>query len=128
MSTPTPASRPWSAYSPPRAFTPNCGSRTTTIRLAACLWCGHPWTTAALAIARAQAFPGSSLRCVTIEDLVALKLYAGGLGDHADVVELLARNPDVDLDAVRATASPFDRQAQLESLIEQSAVVRRRRR
>lgn len=68
------------------------------------------------------------MRCVTIEDLVALKLYAGGLGDHADVVELLARNPDVDLDAVRATASPFDRQAQLESLIEQSAVVRRRRR
>lgn len=83
-------------------------------------------TPAALAIARAQDLPGSLLRCVTIEDLVALKLYAGGLGDHADVIELLARNPEVDLEAVRATAAPFDRDARLESLIEQAAVVGRR--
>jgi hypothetical protein len=40
-------------------------------------------TPAGAAIARAQPLPGSSLRCVTIEDLVALKLYAGGLADHA---------------------------------------------
>ena len=82
-------------------------------------------TPAPMAIARAQPLPGSPLRCVTIEDLVALKLYAGGLSDHADVVELLARNPDVDLDAVRSAAAPFDRDARLEVLMEQAKARRR---
>lgn len=72
------------------------------------------------AIARAQPLQGSTLRCVIVEDLVALKLYAGGLSDHADVVELLARNPDVDLAAVRVAASPFDRDGVLDALIEQA--------
>jgi hypothetical protein len=62
--------------------------------------------------------PGSPLRCVTIEDLVALKRYAGGLSDHTDIVQLLARNPDADLAAIRATAAPFDAGGQLEALIE----------
>ena len=83
-------------------------------------------TPAAQAIARAQGLSGIALRCVTIEDLVALKLYAGGLGDHADVLQLLSRNPDVDLAAVRAAALPFDRDARLESLIEQAATLRPR--
>ena len=85
-------------------------------------------TPASQAIARAQSLLGSALRCVTIEDLVALKLYAGGLGDQADVVQLLARNPDVDLAEVRATALPFDRDAQLEGLIEQAIRLRARQR
>lgn len=85
-------------------------------------------TPAARAIARAMALSGTSLRCVTIDDLVALKLYAGGLTDYADVVQLLARNPDADLDAVREAAAPFDRQRQLESLIEQAMVLRARQR
>lgn len=85
-------------------------------------------TPAALAIARAQALSGTSLRCVTIEDLVALKLYAGGLTDHADVIQLLARNSEADLDAVREAAAPFDRQGKLESLIEQAMVLRGRQR
>lgn len=49
------------------------------------------------AIARAEPVTGTSLRCVTLEDLVAFKLYAGNLSDLADIVQLLARNPDVDL-------------------------------
>lgn len=85
-------------------------------------------TPATRAIARAMALSGTSLRCVTIDDLVALKLYAGGLTDYADVVQLLARNPDADLDAVREAAAPFDRQGQLESLIEQAMVLRARQR
>lgn len=85
-------------------------------------------TPAPQAIARAQALSDSALRCVKIEDLVALKLYAGGLADHADVVQLLARNREVDLSAVRAAASPFDRDGLLESLIEQALRSRDRQR
>ena len=88
----------------------------------------NPWNPVATpgptAIARAQALPDSALRCVTLPDLVALKLYAGGLGDQADIVQLLARNPDVHLPEVRAAAAPFDREGKLESLIEQATRLR----
>jgi hypothetical protein len=60
------------------------------------------------AIARATTLEGGRLRCVGLEDLVALKLYAGGLSDLADIAQLLAHNPEVDLDAVRAVASEYD--------------------
>lgn len=46
----------------------------------------------------------SVLRYVRLPDLIALKLYAGARQDHADVVELLARNADADLAEIRATA------------------------
>lgn len=43
---------------------------------------------------------GSCLRVAPIPQLVALKLYAGGLKSLADVVELLRRNPSVDLSQI----------------------------
>jgi len=48
--------------------------------------------------------------------------------DPADVIQLLARNSEADLDAVREAAAPFDRQGQLESLIEQAMLLRGRQR
>lgn len=87
----------------------------------------NPWRPARSpardAIARAQPLPGTSLRCVTIEDLVALKLYAGGLQDHADIVQLLARNPNVDPEILRRSAGPYDRDHVLDRLIEQAAAL-----
>lgn len=77
-------------------------------------------TPARAAIARAQPLPGSTLRCVTVEDLVAFKLYAGGIGDHADIVHLLAQNPDVDPAQIRTVAAPFDASGVLDALIEQA--------
>lgn len=44
--------------------------------------------------------PGSGLRLVPFPQLVALKLYAGGSKSRADIVELLRRNPEADLDAI----------------------------
>jgi len=44
---------------------------------------------------------GSHLRIVPLPHLVALKLYAGGTKSRADIVELLARNPDADMAAIR---------------------------
>ena len=44
---------------------------------------------------------GSRLRLVPIPHLIALKLYAGGHKSKADIVELIARNPELDLGEVR---------------------------
>ncbi len=44
--------------------------------------------------------PGSRLRIVPIPQLVALKLYAGGRASEADIIELLRRNPQVDLEGI----------------------------
>jgi hypothetical protein len=51
--------------------------------------------------------PGSPLKLVPLPQLVALKLYAGGLRSKADIVELLRRNPDVDLDEIRAVCKRY---------------------
>lgn len=51
--------------------------------------------------------PGSALRIAPIPQLVALKLYAGGLQSHADIVELLRRNPEVDSEALRETCRRY---------------------
>ncbi len=76
------------------------------------------------AITRAATLEGGRLRCVTLEDLVALKLYAGGLTDLADVAQLLVHNPEADLDAVRAVAAPYDEGRHLEALIAEAARIR----
>ena len=51
--------------------------------------------------------PGSLLRIMPIPQLVALKLYAGGWKSHADIVELLRRNPEADVDAIRETCRKY---------------------
>jgi hypothetical protein len=51
---------------------------------------------------------GSPLRLVPIAQLIALKLYAGGHKAKADIVELLARNPDLDLSEVRAVCARYE--------------------
>ncbi len=50
---------------------------------------------------------GSRLRLVPVPQLIALKLYAGGHKSKADIVELLARNPDIDLDEVRSVCARY---------------------
>lgn len=64
------------------------------------------------------------LRYVRLPDLIALKLYAGSRQDLADIVELLARNRDVDLAEVRRVAAPYDETAVLETLIAEAAARR----
>jgi hypothetical protein len=44
---------------------------------------------------------GSALKLVPIPHLIALKLYAGGRKSEADIVELLRRNPELDVESVR---------------------------
>lgn len=68
---------------------------------------------------------GSPLRLVPIPQLVALKLYAGGYKAKADIVELLARNPDADLADVRATCARY-RLDGIEALIAESGIERNR--
>lgn len=51
--------------------------------------------------------PGGVLRIAPIPQLVALKLYAGGSKSRADIVELLRRNPDADLEGILATCRKY---------------------
>ena len=62
---------------------------------------------------------GSRLRIVPLPHLVALKLYAGGTKSRADIVELLARNPDADMAAIRDLCQGW-RLRGLEPLIEEA--------
>lgn len=61
--------------------------------------------------------PSTPLRCATLAHLIALKLYAGGRRDQADVVELLRRNPGADLASVREVCARYGSGDLLEELI-----------
>lgn len=63
---------------------------------------------------------GSPLRLAPIPQLIALKLYAGGHKSKADIVELLARNPELDLAEVRAACKRYNL-AGLEELIAEAS-------
>ena len=54
-----------------------------------------------LADATLPMLAGGSLRIIPLANLVALKLYAGGMKSKADIVELLRRNPAADRDEIR---------------------------
>lgn len=45
--------------------------------------------------------PGSPLKLVPLPHLIALKLYAGGTKSKADILELLVRNPELDVENLR---------------------------
>lgn len=78
------------------------------------------------AVARAEVIDASSgLRCARLDDLVALKLDAGSRKDLADIVEVLARNPDADFELIRATCKQFDKDGVLETLIAEALAERR---
>lgn len=61
---------------------------------------------------------GSALRLVPLPQLVALKLYAGGIKSKADIVELLRRNPEADLGVIRETCAGY-RLRGLEDLLDE---------
>jgi hypothetical protein len=51
--------------------------------------------------------PDGALRVMPIPQLVALKLYAGGWKSLADIVELLRRNPQADLEKIGETCRKY---------------------
>lgn len=50
---------------------------------------------------------GSPLRLAPLPHLVALKLYAGGFKSKADIVELISRNPGLDLGEIRSLCTKY---------------------
>lgn len=72
----------------------------------------------ALAGNDARIRPGSELRLIPIAQLVALKLYAGGFRSKADIIELLRRNPETDLELIRETCRRY-RLRGLDALLEE---------
>ena len=51
--------------------------------------------------------PGSALKLAPLPQLVALKLYAGGLKSKADILELLRHNPAADLHDIMTTCQRY---------------------
>jgi len=51
--------------------------------------------------------PDSLLKVIPLPQLVALKLYAGGLKSKADIAELLIRNPQADIEPIRQTCNRY---------------------
>ena len=64
----------------------------------------------------------SPLKIVPIPHLIALKLYAGGHKSKADIIELLVRNPDFELEEVRSVCARYGLGG-LEELIAESRSV-----
>jgi hypothetical protein len=69
--------------------------------------------------------PNSSLRYVGLADLVALKLDAGSTRDRGDIVELLVRNPDADIEQIRAHVRRYRGLDVLEELIREAEAAHR---
>ncbi len=70
--------------------------------------------------AQATAAPlvsGSALRVVDLSHLIAFKLYAGGRKSQLDVLELLDRNPQLDLEGLRALCQSYRLDRALERLL-----------
>lgn len=51
--------------------------------------------------------PGSRLKLVPLPQLVALKLYAGGIKSKADVLALLTHNPEADIEEIRKVCKQY---------------------
>jgi hypothetical protein len=62
------------------------------------------------------------LKILPIPHLIALKLFAGGHRSQADIIELLVRNPDLELDEVRSVCARYGLGG-LEELITESRSV-----
>jgi hypothetical protein len=82
----------------------------------------NPWNDLALvgqeAVRTATLLPGETLRVVDLSHLIALKLYAGGSRSKTDVIELLERNLDAELDEIRQVCGRFGLGAALDELLE----------
>ncbi len=61
---------------------------------------------------------GGSLPLAPITQLVALKLYAGGRKSKLDILELLDRNPEADIEAIRARCRAYGL-AEIDALLDE---------
>jgi hypothetical protein len=58
---------------------------------------------------------GVALRVVTLPHLILFKLYAGGMKSKTDVLELLSRNPELDVNGLRDACRGFRMDRRLEA-------------
>lgn len=61
----------------------------------------------AIELAELTVREGSPLKIVPLGQLIALKLYAGGLKSQSDILELLRSNQDADVDSIRKTCRGY---------------------
>jgi hypothetical protein len=61
----------------------------------------------ALAVVPTFIRPGSPLKIIPLPHLIALKLYSGGLKSKVEILELIRRNPDLDLSQVALLSQSY---------------------
>jgi len=70
------------------------------------------------AVATATALiPGQPLKVVDLPHLIAFKLYAGGNKSRLDILELLDRNPSVELERLRELCRGYRMEAELDEIL-----------
>jgi hypothetical protein len=69
---------------------------------------GGPGALGKEAVDTATPLEGTSLHVVDLPHLIALKLYSGSLKSLSDIVELLNRHEELDLESIEALARKFD--------------------
>jgi hypothetical protein len=68
---------------------------------------GFPRLVADAAASATHLVPGGRLKVADLPTLIAFKLYAGGPKSQLDLLELLARNPELDIEQLRALCKDY---------------------
>jgi hypothetical protein len=77
----------------------------------------HPGRLGVLAATATTTIAGRSIAVVDVPHLIAMKVDRGGPQSHADIVELLARRPDVRIEDVRAVCARFRLDKKFDALV-----------
>ena len=78
---------------------------------------GFPRLVADASATATPLIPGKPLKVVDLATLVVFKLYAGGSKSRLDVLELLARNPELDLEQLRARCREYGLEGELDGVL-----------
>jgi hypothetical protein len=78
---------------------------------------GFPRLVADAAASAIALVPDDPLKVADLASLIAFKLYAGGPKSRLDLLELLERNPELDIERLRALCRDYRLDAELESVL-----------
>jgi hypothetical protein len=78
---------------------------------------GFPRLVADASVGATALTPGSPLRVVDLPTLIAFKLYAGGPKSRLDILELLDRNPELDMQHLRARCAAYRLEDELDKVL-----------
>ncbi len=85
---------------------------------------GFPRLVADALVTASPLVPGQEIRVVDLYHLVAFKLYAGGPKSMLDILELIERNPTLDLGRLEALCASYRMDRDLRKVLDMAQTVR----